>query len=94
MNRIRTILTLVCICWVSALSAQESPITIPDSVQQTEQARIDAIAKGSRCTIGVFGPQSQGGGSGVVISADGYALSNYHVVEGAGSFMKLSLIHI
>lgn len=78
-------------CCIGSLAAQDVPLQIPDSVQQAEQARIDAIAKGSRCTIGVFGPQSQGGGSGVVISADGYALSNYHVVEGNGPFMKCSM---
>ena len=65
------------VCCIGSLAGQDAPLQIPDSVQQAEQARIDAIAKGSRCTIGVFGPQSQGGGSGVVISADGYALSNY-----------------
>ena len=79
------------VCCIGSLAGQDAPLQIPDSVQQAEQARIDAIAKGSRCTIGVFGPQSQGGGSGVVISADGYALSNYHVVEGNGPFMKCSM---
>ena len=91
MTRITIFPILFIICFASSLAAQEPALTIPDSVQQIEQARIEAIAKGSRCTIGVFGPQSQGGGSGVVISADGYALSNYHVVEGVGAFMKCSM---
>ena len=82
---------LVFILYACNLAAQDLPLTVPDAVQQAEQARIDAIAKGSRCTIGVFGPQSSGGGSGVVISADGYALSNYHVVQSCGSFMKCSM---
>ncbi len=69
----------------------DRPLTAPASVVEIENERISAIAKGSRCTIGVFGPRSQGGGSGVVISADGYALSNYHVVEGNGPFMKCSM---
>ena len=32
-----------------------------------------------------------GGGSGVLISADGYAISNYHVTSGSGNFMKCGL---
>ena len=84
------ILTLILLTPFPASAFQDAP-QLPDSVKQIEQARIDAIEKGSRCTVGVFGPQSSGGGSGVVISPDGYALSNYHVVEGCGSFMKCSM---
>ena len=83
-------LLLVFVTSIACAQERTSP-PLPDSVAEIEQARIDAITKGSRSTICVFGPQSQGGGSGVVISADGYALSNYHVVEGSGPFMKCSM---
>ena len=83
-------LLLVFVTSIACAQERTSP-PLPDSVAEIEQARIDAIAKGSRSTICVFGPQSHGGGSGVVISADGYALSNYHVVEGSGPFMKCSM---
>ncbi len=91
MIQFTTIFLLTLVCFFGSLAAQEDSLQIPESVQRIEQDRIDAIAKGSRCTVGVFGPQSQGGGSGVVISPDGYALSNYHVVEGNGPFMKCSM---
>ena len=90
MTRFAPLIILVAV-FGNVLSAQETPPQIPDSVAAIEQARIAAIEKGSRCTVGVFGPQSSGGGSGVVISPDGYALSNYHVVEGCGPFMKCSM---
>ena len=83
-------LLLVFVTSIACAQERTSP-PLPDSVAEIEQARIDAIAKGSRSTICVFGPQSHGGGSGVVISADGYALSNYHVVEGSGPFMRCSM---
>ena len=39
----------------------------------------------------VMPPNGQGGGSGVLISPDGYAISNYHVTSGSGDFMKCGL---
>ena len=61
------------------------------ALQQAMDGRVKAIQKAIKATVGVFGAKGQGGGSGVVISADGYALTNYHVVEGCGAFMKCSM---
>jgi len=63
----------------------------PPALDQAEASRIKAIQKAVKATVGVFGPDGQGGGSGVVISPDGYALTNYHVVDGSGAFMKCSM---
>ncbi len=60
-------------------------------VIQAEQQRIAAIAKATKSAIAVFVPGGAGGGSGVVISADGYALSNFHVVKPTGSYMQCSM---
>ena len=61
---------------------------LPEELQQFEQQRIDAIAKAIPSAVAIFAPGGNGGGSGVVISPDGYAVTNFHVVQG------LSLIHI
>ena len=50
-------------------------------VLAAQQARVEAIANAKHAAISVFGPAGSGGGSGVVISPDGYALSNFHVVQ-------------
>ncbi len=42
-------------------------------------------------TVAVFSPGGQGGGSGVVISPDGYALSNFHVTSEAGDAMQCGM---
>jgi len=60
-------------------------------VLQAEAVRIQAIAKASRSTVGVFGIDGQGGGSGVVISEDGYVLTNYHVSDPFGNRMRIGL---
>ena len=39
----------------------------------------------------VFAAGGKGGGSGVLISPEGYALSNFHVVKPAGTAMKCAL---
>ncbi len=66
-------------------------VEIPAKLRQAEQARIDTIARASQASVCVFGGDGQGGGSGVVISPDGYALTNFHVVQGNGPFMKCSM---
>jgi S1-C subfamily serine protease len=71
----------------SAVRAEE----VPSAVLQAEQARIAAIAKAVEPSISIFVPGGQGGGSGVVISPDGYALSNFHVTKPAGDYMQCSM---
>jgi serine protease Do len=60
-------------------------------VAKAEQRRVEVLRKISPAVVAIFGNGGQGGGSGVVISADGYALSNFHVTSGSGNFMKCGL---
>ena len=64
---------------------------ISDSVLQIEAERIATIERAAKSTICVFDRRGQGGGSAVVVSADGFALTNFHVVEPCGPFMKCGL---
>ena len=64
---------------------------LPKSLQKLEQQRIDAIAKAVPTAVGIFGPGGNGGGSGVVVSPDGYAVTNFHVVQACEDFMKCSM---
>lgn len=59
-------------------------------VRAAERARIEAIARASRAAVAIFAGEA-GGGSGVLVSADGYALTNFHVVQPAGVAMKCGL---
>ena len=56
-----------------------------------EEARVAAIEKVKPAVVAVFAAGGQGGGSGVLIDEDGYALTNFHVVEGSGPIMKCGL---
>jgi serine protease Do len=66
--------------------------SIPDeAILAAEEARIAAIAEASQAAVAVFDMAGKGGGSGVVISSDGYALTNFHVVASCGAAMKCGL---
>lgn len=61
------------------------------TLMQREEARVETIRRISPSVVCVMASNGEGGGSGVLISADGFAISNYHVTSGSGSFMKCGL---
>lgn len=67
--------------------AQEAPLTQQERrrIQAAEQARVAAIERVYGAVVAVYGLDRQGGGSGVIVHPAGYALTNHHVVEGAGA---------
>ncbi len=84
-NSLPIILLLASTCWSAG------PLEIPESIAEAEQARIDAIARAMPSAVMVFVPGGGGGGSGMLISPDGFALTNFHVTSPAGSFMRCGL---
>jgi S1-C subfamily serine protease len=60
-------------------------------IRDAEAKRIAAIEKVRPAVVAIFAPGGQGGGSGVLVSEDGYALTNFHVVEGPGAVMQCGL---
>ena len=83
----------LCAVWVATgiapLGAQAEEI--PLRLVEAERARIEIVAKALRTAVSVFAPNGSGGGSGVVISPDGFALSNYHVTAPLGSYMRCGM---
>jgi S1-C subfamily serine protease len=69
---------------------QQEPELAPE-VLVAQQKRVEAMRKASMATVGVFGMDSQGGGSGVCISADGYVLTNFHVSSPFGHRMRCGM---
>lgn len=72
--------------WSSASAADPPP-----PVLAAQQQRVEVIQRALQAGVCIFAKEGAGGGSGVVISPDGYALTNFHVVQPAGSYMKCSL---
>ncbi len=62
-----------------------------DLVKEAQQQRIAVMNRAAKATVAVFGPDGGGGGSGVLITSDGLALTNYHVTSACGDFMRCGL---
>src|SRR5262249_53841915 len=60
-------------------------------LEAAEAKRVAVIEKIKPTVTAVFAHGGQGGGSGVVISKDGYALTNFHVTQGSGPVMQCGL---
>lgn len=64
---------------------------IDAEVLKAQADRVATVNKVSPAVVAIFARGGAGGGSGVLISDDGYALSNYHVTSGAGNTMQCGL---
>ena len=74
-----------------ALWSSQAAAEVPPEVLAAETSRIEAIERASRATVAIFDGSGEGGGSGVLISPDGYALTNFHVTAPCGPAMKCGL---
>lgn len=74
--------------WPSWARAAAAP---PEAVLAAEARRIAVMAKAKDAVVAVFDAAGQGGGSGVVITADGFALTNFHVARPCGNAMKCGM---
>lgn len=83
--------TLRLMCCAALLAVGNLCWAVDPVVLEAQQRRVDVVKKVSPSVVAIFGAGGNGGGSGVLITPDGYALSNYHVTSGAGSFMKCGL---
>lgn len=92
MNRSRCLSALgilLLACW--GIGAQAQTVQVPAAVRQAEQRRIETVARIAPSVVAIFAPGGQGGGSGVIVSPDGFVVTNFHVVEGMQGFMKCGL---
>ena len=88
-NRWCAVAAIACVAIAAAASSAGAA---PDSaVLEAQQRRVEVVEKVAPTVVAVFGAGGGGGGSGVLITPDGYALSNFHVTSGAGDFMKCGL---
>ena len=63
---------------------------VDPAVLAAQQTRVAAIRRASTAAVSIFAGES-GGGSGVLVTCDGYAVTNFHVVQTAGPAVTCGL---
>jgi S1-C subfamily serine protease len=76
---------------ISAIGLVASTHAADQQVLEEQSRRIEVIKKMAPSVVAIFAKDGNGGGSGVVVSADGYVVTNFHVVMGQGDFLKCGL---
>jgi len=66
-------------------------VEIDPAVKAAETRRIEVMKSVAPSVVAIFAAGGAGGGSGVLIDANGFAVTNFHVVQGQGGFMKCGL---
>ncbi|QDU88739.1 Periplasmic serine endoprotease DegP precursor [Pirellulimonas nuda] len=85
----RTLLPAILIA--TANLAARSVGAVPAEVQEIERLRVATIEEVTPCVVAVMEPGGDGGGSGVLVSPTGLALTNFHVVAPCGATMICGL---
>ncbi|OHB71266.1 MAG: serine protease, partial [Planctomycetes bacterium RBG_13_63_9] len=75
----------------SVFGAEIASIDVDQAVLEAEAQRIAVMDRAKDSVLAIFARDGGGGGSGVVISPDGYALTNFHVVRPCGHAMKCGM---
>src|SRR5262245_64666364 len=74
-----------------AAPAVAQELKLDPKVVEAEEKRVAVIEKVRPSVVAVFSAGGAGGGSGVLIDEEGYALTNFHVTAGSGNVMKCGL---
>lgn len=73
-------MALLALCPALWGASRLSPQSLSEALREEEE-RVELISRLSKTVVCIFDPMLRGGGSGVLIDADGYGLTNFHVVE-------------
>lgn len=76
---------------LAALPHAAAGADVDPAVLAAEAERVAVIERADDAVLAIFSGTGDGGGSGVVITPDGYALTNFHVAQPSGAAMKCGM---
>lgn len=91
------LLTGSLLAWAPAETARAAPASAAEqarvdaAVLKAEAERVQVMDKAKTSVLAIFSVTGEGGGAGVVISPDGFALTNFHVARPSGNAMKCGM---
>ena len=91
MRNIFLVLAIQLSVMLGSICAEEFDLSELLRIENERSARIEQTAKSVIAVFPAGGDGPVGGGSGIVISPDGYALTNFHVVQPCGVAMKCGM---
>ncbi len=83
-NRLSQFIAMLLVLTGSSTFSQDLAPDDWAKIQELERSRIVAIQRAVPSVVAIYGEDRQGGGSGVLIDRSGIALTNHHVIMGAG----------
>ncbi|GAB4157697.1 MAG: trypsin-like peptidase domain-containing protein [Planctomycetaceae bacterium] len=83
--------SLFAVCFAGLVLTASVCEAVDPEVLAAQKRRVAVVKKVAPTVVAIFARGGRGGGSGVLITPDGYALTNFHVTRGAGTFMKCGL---
>lgn len=83
--------SVIRVIFVLTLTPVSSALAVDEALLQAEAERVTLIERTKQPVIAVFAVEGEGGGSGVLISPDGFALTNFHVARPSGEWLKCGL---
>lgn len=84
----------ILLAWVASwnfISPAPAQTDLKSAWREAELQRIAVIERARQATVCIFAADGGGGGSGVLVDPDGFALTNFHVVQPCGPWMKCGL---